>query len=419
MLSMYDAALIDFTRSLELNPNDTWVRERRGDCYRQLHKCESALLDMNQVLQLNPNDLWALNSRGKCYREMNKNVAALQDWNQCMTIDPNDVAVLNNRVDFYVDMQRYNEAIADINKIKPAAMEAWHFRDRGECYFFKQQYEEALNDFHASIKLDADPWAVRRCGECYTYLKRYTEAIAEYNKSLQLEEDAFAYRKLGYIYCLLGNFQSALENIEKALVLEPSHQIAITLKGDCQFGMQQFELAIEIYTKSLALNPKQPVVLRKRGQSYCHANKLNDGLNDFNTSLSLEKTASGFADRAECHMLLANYQAVFDDCATSLKLDPHFDMPHQVLAETYRQLGQHDKAVREINLALKQSPNSRTSLLIRALCFLPLKEYAAFHDLQQLKSLLPPPQETYLAKNIPQLLAMVAKQFDEKLQFHQ
>jgi len=55
----FEAAESDFSKALEINPNNAWVVGRRGEAYRQIGIFGTALNDFNRALLLKPNDNFA------------------------------------------------------------------------------------------------------------------------------------------------------------------------------------------------------------------------------------------------------------------------------------------------------------------------------------------------------------------------
>ena len=66
-LKNYDAALADYTRALELDPNLAQAYNNRGTTYAILKNYDAALADYTRALELDPNYAQAFNNRGTTY----------------------------------------------------------------------------------------------------------------------------------------------------------------------------------------------------------------------------------------------------------------------------------------------------------------------------------------------------------------
>jgi tetratricopeptide (TPR) repeat protein len=80
-MGQYEAALADFSRALELDPNDAWDWAHRGETYRQMGQYEAALADFSRALELDPNNDWILYGRALLYHVLDCKEKALADLN--------------------------------------------------------------------------------------------------------------------------------------------------------------------------------------------------------------------------------------------------------------------------------------------------------------------------------------------------
>jgi len=76
-MEQYEAALNDFNRAIELNPNLAWALAERGETYRLMKQYEAALNDFNRAIELDPKYTWAFNQRNLTYLQMMRFVPAV------------------------------------------------------------------------------------------------------------------------------------------------------------------------------------------------------------------------------------------------------------------------------------------------------------------------------------------------------
>lgn len=77
-----DHALADFTKAVELDPNDATDYFNRGTVYKDKGDLDRALADYNRVIALNPDDGGAYRKRGVVYEAKGDFARAQADYKQ-------------------------------------------------------------------------------------------------------------------------------------------------------------------------------------------------------------------------------------------------------------------------------------------------------------------------------------------------
>lgn len=114
----YDLSLIDFDKSIALDPKEKYAFYFRGSAYDALDQEDKAILDFNQAIKILPTFNLAFLMRGSCYINKQDYKSALADLNVVLKSDPyNDQAYLL-RGKAYVGAEEYNLGIADYKEAK-------------------------------------------------------------------------------------------------------------------------------------------------------------------------------------------------------------------------------------------------------------------------------------------------------------
>ncbi len=123
-LQDYDGAILDYNKSIELNPNDAYFYNNRGNAKNNLKDYYGAILDFNKAIELNPNYEYAYYNRGNAKNKLQDYAGAIADFNKLIELNHNDAdaylgrGIAKNRlgdVDGYNnDMQKYEK----LQKIK-------------------------------------------------------------------------------------------------------------------------------------------------------------------------------------------------------------------------------------------------------------------------------------------------------------
>ena len=76
----YSAAIRNYNKAIEIEPNNALLYGKRGNCYYQLGDFYKAISDYNQSLKLNPNDEAIFLFRGMAKQKIGFIKGACSDW---------------------------------------------------------------------------------------------------------------------------------------------------------------------------------------------------------------------------------------------------------------------------------------------------------------------------------------------------
>ena len=79
-LSKFQEAIIDFDKSISINPNEAFPYYNRGITKSDLGKNEEGIIDLDKAILLNPNYSDAYNSRGHVNMLLGNYAKAIEDW---------------------------------------------------------------------------------------------------------------------------------------------------------------------------------------------------------------------------------------------------------------------------------------------------------------------------------------------------
>ena len=152
----YDLAIADWTKAIELAPEDAEVYYNRGTAYGDKGELDKAIQDYNKAIDLDPEDDIAYNNRGVAYHNIGDFAAAIEDYSKSIELDPHSNTYCN-RGEAWLHLKEWQKAKADLMKAK----------DMGNDIIasFQNDYE-SVKDFEAKtgIKLPEDIAALLRRG---------------------------------------------------------------------------------------------------------------------------------------------------------------------------------------------------------------------------------------------------------------
>ncbi len=201
---LYDEAITDYTKALEINPNHTSALFYRGTTYLKRSRYDEAIADYTKALEIKPNHSMALNNRAAAYDDKKMYDEAIVDYTKALEIDPDYADAWNNRGVSYNNKGLYDKAIADYTKalkIDPNHVSAWY--NRGLAYKKKKLYDKAIADYTKALEINPNYTnALWHRGVAYLKKGLFEEAIADSKKFISLQfPDEPSENLVGYFRC--------------------------------------------------------------------------------------------------------------------------------------------------------------------------------------------------------------------------
>jgi tetratricopeptide (TPR) repeat protein len=153
----YAGELADAECGLALDPDNAGMYyRRRGHAYHGLRDFEKALGEYTRALDLAPNDEGTRYNRALCYQDMGDFARALADLDAVLVSDPDWGWALVARARVRLDMGDAKGAHDDLSSAiehNPANAEAWY--ERGRLFEKIKAYDEADADYARAGALDS------------------------------------------------------------------------------------------------------------------------------------------------------------------------------------------------------------------------------------------------------------------------
>jgi tetratricopeptide (TPR) repeat protein len=331
-------AITDFTKAIELEPTNANRYIARATFYNEeLNKIDSSLIDFSKAISLNPEDTASLYIRGSIYYQLNQISKALEDFNQILKINPSDVSARNFMGLIYKDQGKLDLALFEFEKgiayeNNDPENATYCYMNRAEIYIIQKKYSEALNDYNNSILLtpkNADAYNYR--GLFYMdYFQDYNNALLDFSKAIELDMNSieFLYNR-GLLFSeYLNNYEKALENFQKILIIDPGDIDALNYIGLIYLQKGDINQAIDQYEKGIALEKTNPesasFCYRNRAEIYAKQGKFNEALIDYTKAIELNSlNPDKYQDRAFFFKnYLQNYNSALTDFSKSIEIQP-------------------------------------------------------------------------------------------------
>ncbi|MDB5312966.1 MAG: yrrB 3 [Gemmataceae bacterium] len=118
----HDAAITDYTRAIEIDPQNSACYHNRGLLYRIQKDFDRAIPDYTKAIELDGTYAPSLSQRGLCYLNKNDYATALSDFNKAISLNPNLADVYRWRGETYLglgDREKAEADFAEANRLEP------------------------------------------------------------------------------------------------------------------------------------------------------------------------------------------------------------------------------------------------------------------------------------------------------------
>jgi tetratricopeptide (TPR) repeat protein len=203
--SEYDKAIADYTKAIELKPDDGSIYNNRGISWKSKGEYDKAIADYTKAIELKPSYAGAYSNRGISWKNKNEYDKAIADYTKAIELRPGYAAAYLNRGLVWSDKDEYEKALQDYTKaieLKPDYVIAYN--NRGTVLNHKAEYDKAIVDFMKAIELKPDyanayynmGIAKRNVG------KNLNESISDFEKYLDIapiKDDVWATKARDFI----------------------------------------------------------------------------------------------------------------------------------------------------------------------------------------------------------------------------
>lgn len=219
-----------------------------GDAILLLKLYDEALLECDKTVELNENFALAYCLRGRILAAKNNSIEAIKEYSRALNKNPELCEFLFLRGVEYHKQGRYNNSISDFSKaIQIIPDNAKVFNKRGLSFFKREKYEQAIFDYNDALQLNPDlvPAYLNRAN-AYFENRQMLECITDYQIFLKYHpENLEANIKIAQAYQQFGEFVKALRHLNQALVLDRGNFELYLLKSQICEDAELFLEAIE------------------------------------------------------------------------------------------------------------------------------------------------------------------------------
>ncbi len=260
-----DAALAEFLRATQLNPDSATAHTRLGQTYRQTGDLQEASTALETAVRLDPYSFVASFELGEVYRLLDRLTQAIRAYIRACELNPFDFEA------------RFRLA---------------------SSYHRNGDLQEAVEAYKECLELDDDNYYVwTNLGAVYDLQGKYYEAIRAYKESLERKtQQPVVLINLATAYIHQERWETARKTLKIAIEMDPNLSIGHERYGYCLWRDNELDESAQSYLRAMTLDRKNPAAFAGYGavritQYLNDATRvayLDEAIEAWHTSLELE-----------------------------------------------------------------------------------------------------------------------------------
>ena len=415
-------AVVEAQDIIKRNPNNLEARRLLGRIYlRSLGDMQSgsgsesilklAIEQYEQIVRLQPDSMDDHLLLGRLYRLNNDLQKAESEFKTAVQLQPDSEEAVTTLAYLYNELGDTARATQVLSSVPNTERSAKLYSALGYTYEQQKQYKEAIEAYRHAIELDRDNLdAIRGLaqnllndGQADAALEQY-KVIADANP-----EDAQTYVRIAEIYRKQAKFDLALENLKKAeSMVQDSLEIPYNIAAIYQ-SQGRYDEAVPIMRDLLKKSEKpdgkysngeksnRAVCLERLGTIYRDEGNNQAAVATFREIVALggdEDIERGYQQIIDTWRDAKEWQKATDAAQESVQKLPGSRDLKMVLAAQQADMGEADKALREVRAMLKGDSDDRVVYITLAQMYTRLRRFSdAEQSLDKAEALSSKPED--------------------------
>ena len=286
----------------------------------------AAIVDFTKVLELKNDHDRALNYRGLSYEANKEYDKAAVDFKRAIVIKVKESEYHNNLGRAYFMLKKYEEAITSLT----TAID----RDKKNlpAYATKIHAHLAIQQFPAAVETAKLAVAKLKSGDSYynlgvaqDSLMLYKEAAYSFSRAkFYSPKMVEAYIGMAYSNMKLKDYNKALESADKSIELDPENVNALLVRAAIHAENRNPQKAVDDISKIISYNPDVLKYYLLRGNMYQELGQSQNAIADYSKAISIDgKDYFVYYKRAKSYEVMSDYKSAIKDYETLRKLSPY------------------------------------------------------------------------------------------------
>lgn len=324
-MKLYETAIKNYTKSLEIDPSFKEVHLALSKIYEILKDTPAAVAEYKKYLKEDPENIAVLNYLGALYFSNNDIENAEEIFKRVVQISTLSASGYIWLGIISAEKKDIDGAISNFEKAVKIDPSAAVYQYLSELHIQKKDYKTAKIYLEKAIKLNPRDHKLKfLAGLLYMDQKKYAKAIRYFADSLKLKPDLYdAYFYSAISYDNINDFKSARKLLEELISMNPEHSQALNyLSYSLADRNTELEYAMRLVTKALEIEPQNPAYIDTLGWIYYRQEKFEAAEKEIGRAAEKARDWEIFYHLGIIKEKLAKYREAYENYVASFYFNP-------------------------------------------------------------------------------------------------
>lgn len=353
-----EKALEHFNERLQETPDDTTLLSARANSLAALERLDEAIAEFTKLVELEPDEMSHRNERAGCYIQQREFAKAIEDFDVVVSTKPM-AEVLVNRASCQMQLEEWELARIDLmaaTKFFPDYALGWKLL--GDLALGQEQLEAAAAAYKGYVDLmpqDGDVWF--EMGNIFLQLGESDQALEALDQALRLQPDnILVHRNRAILLRETGQTDLAIEAFTEMMKRFPNDYTGFVNRGMLHKQADRYQQAIEDLTSAIKIQPESAFCYFHRGLAYRALGYVGNALSDMSHALARDEKPEGLVERGELYQDLGDFDLAIADFTRALELQPTRDYARVARGQTLERQGKFDEAIADFTQVIDRDP---------------------------------------------------------------
>lgn len=221
------------------------------------------------------------------------------------------------------------------------------FLKQGTVFYKQRNYPKAAAQYEAATQIDpSDATAFYNLGLMQKAARKTSAAEQAFETAIDLDPDyGKAHRSLGDLYKSTGKNSKAISAYLKAIKADDKDNRSRLQLATVYQKINQNSKAIAVLKKATTINAKDAKIWNALGKAQADAKTYKSALSSYGKAIAIKSDPEYHYRAADAHLELKQFKSAIASASKAAKSSKWKVPANVILGDSYRELGQKDKAV--------------------------------------------------------------------------